>query len=60
MRWLKGLKLFDGYAAGLRQFMIVTIGKLTGVMSHDYDIIMERLLPIMIQGYLDDVVWMLL
>jgi hypothetical protein len=25
--------------------------------SHDYHIIMERLLPIMLRGYLDDNIW---
>jgi hypothetical protein len=35
-------------------------GKLIGLKSHDYHIIMERLMPIMFQGYLDNVVWMML
>jgi hypothetical protein len=60
MRWMKGLKFPDGYVAGLRQFMNTTIGKLIGLKSHDYHIIMERLLPVMFRGYLDDVVWMVL
>jgi hypothetical protein len=38
----------------------VKTGKLTGLKSHDYHIIMERLLPVMFQGCLDDVVWMVL
>jgi hypothetical protein len=28
-----------------------------GLKSHDYDIIMERLLPIMLRGYLDNEIW---
>jgi hypothetical protein len=36
--------------------MNVMIEKLTGLKSYDYHIIMERLLPVMFQGYLDDVV----
>jgi hypothetical protein len=38
----------------------VTTGKLTGVKSHDYHIIMERFLPIVFWGYLDNAVWMVL
>jgi hypothetical protein len=35
-------------------------GKLSGVKSHDYHIFMERLLPVMFHGYLDDDLWMAL
>jgi hypothetical protein len=28
-----------------------------GLKSHDYHIIMERLLPVMLRGYLDDDIW---
>jgi hypothetical protein len=35
-------------------------GKLIGLKSHDYHIIMKRLLPVMFRGYFDDVVWMVL
>jgi hypothetical protein len=38
----------------------VTTEKLTGLKSHDYHMIMERLLPIMLQGYFDDAVWKVL
>jgi hypothetical protein len=44
---MKGLKFPDGYAAGLRRSMNVMAGKLTGLKSHDYHIIMERHMPIM-------------
>jgi hypothetical protein len=36
------------------------IGKLIGLKSHDYHIIMERLMPVMFRGYLDDAVWKVL
>jgi hypothetical protein len=58
MWWMKGLKLPDGYADGLRWSVNMMTWKLTGLKSHDYHIIMERLLPVMIWGYFDDVVWM--
>jgi hypothetical protein len=32
--------------------------KLIGLKSHDYHIIMERLLPVIFQGYFDDAMWM--
>jgi hypothetical protein len=60
MWWTKGLKFPDGYAAGLRRFMNVVIWKLSGLKSHDYHKIMERHLPGMFQGYLDDAMWMVL
>jgi hypothetical protein len=57
MRWMKRLKFSDGYAAGLKRCMHVKAGKIHGLKSHDYHIIMERLLPIMLCGYLDDDIW---
>jgi hypothetical protein len=47
MRWMKGLKFPDGYTNALRRSVNVTIGKLTGLKSHDYHINMERHLPVM-------------
>jgi hypothetical protein len=38
----------------------VVTGKLTGLNSHDYYIIIERLMPVMFQCYLDNAVWMVL
>jgi hypothetical protein len=60
MWWMKGLKFPDGYTTGLRRFMNMTTRKLTGLKSHDYHIIMERLITIMFHDYLDDTVWMVL
>jgi hypothetical protein len=51
---MKRLKLPDGYAAGLKRCVNVKVGKIYGLKSHDYHIIIERLLPIMLRGYLDD------
>jgi hypothetical protein len=59
MRWIKGLKFSDGYAAGLRRSVNMMTWKLIGLKSHDYQI-MERLLPVMFRGYFNDVVWMVL
>jgi hypothetical protein len=35
-------------------------GKLIGLKSHDYHIIMEILLSLMFRGYFDDAAWMVL
>jgi hypothetical protein len=57
---LKNLKILNGYAAGFRRAVNLESRILSGVKSHDYHIFMERLLPIMFHGYLDDDVWMAL
>jgi hypothetical protein len=44
---MKGLKFLDGYTAGLRRSVNMMIGKLIGLKSHNYHIIMERLLLVM-------------
>jgi hypothetical protein len=60
MRWMKRLKFPDGYATGLRRFMNMMAGKLNGLKSHDYHIIIERPMSVMFWGYFDGVVWMVL
>jgi hypothetical protein len=51
------LTFLDGYAASFRRAMNLEAGKLSGVKSHDYHIFMERLLPVIFSGYLNDDVW---
>jgi hypothetical protein len=60
MQWMKGLKFPNGYTASLRLSMNMMIRKLIGLKSHDYHIIIERLMSIMFRGYFDDAVWMVL
>jgi hypothetical protein len=60
MWWMKRLKFPNSYVVGLRRSVNMMIGKLIGLKSHDYHIIMERLLPVMFWDYFDDVVWMVL
>jgi hypothetical protein len=57
MRWMKRLKFPYGYTARLKRYVNVKAGKIYGLKSHDYYIIMERLLPIMLCGYLDYDIW---
>jgi hypothetical protein len=54
MRWMKRLKFLDGYATGLKRCVNVKAGKIHWLKSHDYHIIMLRLLHVMLYGYLDD------
>jgi hypothetical protein len=60
MRWMKGLKFPDGYAVGLRRSVNMATGKWIGLKSHDYHIIMKRLLLVMFWSYFDYVVWTVL
>jgi hypothetical protein len=55
--WLKNLKFSDGYVAGFRRAVNLESIILSGVKSYDYHIFMERLLPVMFRGYLDNDVW---
>jgi hypothetical protein len=55
--WLKLLKSPYGYATGFRRAVNLDSGKLSGVKNHDYHIFMERLIPVIFCGYLDDDVW---
>jgi hypothetical protein len=58
--WLKNLKFLDAYVVGFRRAVNLDTGKLSGVKSHDYHILMESLLPVIFLRYLDDDVWMAL
>jgi hypothetical protein len=51
MKWLKNLKFSDGYAAGFRRSVNLKADKFSRLKSHDYHIIMERLLPVMFRGF---------
>jgi hypothetical protein len=55
--WLQNLKFPDSYIMGFRRAVNLDLEKLSEVKSHDYHIFMERLLPVMFRGYLNDDVW---
>jgi hypothetical protein len=57
MRWMKKIKFPDGYVAGLKRTMNLKMGKLIGLKSHDFHILMERIIPIMFRGYMPDAMW---
>ena len=57
LEWFQTLKFPDGYAANLRRGVNLATMRINGLKSHDYHIFMERLLPVMIRGYVPECVW---
>jgi hypothetical protein len=57
LKWLKKLKFLDRYVVNIKRAVNVGTGKLNGLKHHDYHIIMERLLPVMLRGYFDTDLW---
>jgi hypothetical protein len=57
LKWLKKLKFLDCYAANIKQTVNVGTGKLNGLKSHSYHIIMERPLSVMLRGYFNTDLW---
>jgi hypothetical protein len=51
------LKFPDHYVANIKHAVNIGTSKLNDLKSRDYHIIMERLLPIMLCGYLDTDLW---
>jgi hypothetical protein len=51
LRWLKKLKFLDRYVSNIKQTVNVNTGKLNGLKSHDYHIIIDRLMPVMFCDY---------
>jgi len=51
--FLKAIKYPDGYAANISRCMSTNNGKLTGMKSHDCHVLIQRLLPIGMHGYID-------
>jgi len=57
LEWIQKLQFLDGYAANLRRGVNLTMMRINGLKSHDYHIWIERLLPVMVRGYLPDNIW---
>jgi hypothetical protein len=53
LRWLKKLKFPDRYVYNIKRVVNDSTGKLNGMKSQDYHIIIERLMPVMFCGYFD-------
>jgi hypothetical protein len=60
LQWFQTLMFPHGYAANLRRGVNLTTMRINGLKSHDYHIWIERLLPVMVRGYLLDHVWQVL
>jgi hypothetical protein len=50
----------DGYCSKMSKGVNLLTGKVTGLKSHDYHIWIERLLSVMVRGYLPEHVWRVL
>jgi len=50
--WIENLKFLDGYASNLGRCVNVEGNKFHGLKSHDYHIIIERLLPVALRELL--------
>ncbi|KAL3820333.1 hypothetical protein ACJIZ3_006238 [Penstemon smallii] len=50
--FLKGVKFPDGYAANISRRVSIKDGKITGLKSHDCHVLLQRLFPIGMRGYL--------
>jgi hypothetical protein len=57
IRWLKKLKFPDRYVSNIKHAVNVSTSKLNRLKSHDYHIIIERLMPVMFCGYFDTDLW---
>jgi hypothetical protein len=42
---------------GLKKAVNLKMGKLTGLKSHDFHILMEMIIPVMFRGYMLDAMW---
>ena len=55
LKWLKYIVMFpDGYCSNMSKGVNLGTGKVTGLKSHDYHIWIERLMPVMVRGYLPE------
>ena len=57
LEWFQTLMFPDGYASNLRRGVNLSTMRINGLKSHDYHIWIERLLLVMVQGYVPDHVW---
>ncbi|KAG8082401.1 hypothetical protein GUJ93_ZPchr0014g46908 [Zizania palustris] len=60
LEWFRTLMFPDGYAANLKRGVNLATLRINGLKSHDYHIWIERLLPVMIRGYVPEDVWRVL
>ncbi|XP_028067200.1 uncharacterized protein LOC114270011 [Camellia sinensis] len=54
--FLKSIKYPDGYAANISNCVNVDIGKISVLKSHDCHVLVQRLLPVGMRGYLNNAI----
>jgi len=52
-KFLKSVKFPDGYASNISGCVSVDDGKITRLKSHDYHVLLQRVLPIALRGFLN-------
>jgi hypothetical protein len=57
LRWLKKLKFPDHYASNIKQAVNASTDKFNGLKSHDYHILIERMMPVMFHDYFNADLW---
>ena len=57
LQWFKDIKFPDGYASNLRRGVNMDTLKINGLKSHDFHIFIERLLAVMMRGYVKNEIW---
>ena len=51
--FLRSVKYPDGYAENISMLVSTKNGRLSGLKSHDYHVLLQRILPIGMRGYID-------
>ena len=54
------MKFTDGYASNISKGVNLSTGKVTGLKSHDYHVWIERIMSVMVRGYVPEHVWLAL
>jgi hypothetical protein len=57
---VENLKFPDCYVANIKHAVNLDTGKLVGLKSHDYHILIERLVPVIFRGYFSLDLWKML
>ena len=61
LQWILDCLFFpDGYAANIMRGVNLSTLRITGLKSHDYHVWLERVMPVMIRGYVDEDIWLVL
>jgi hypothetical protein len=60
LEWFKTLMFPDGYEANLRRGVNLSTLQVNGLKSHDYHVWIERILSVMVRGYVPDHIWQVL